>query len=146
MLEFRVLGPVEVWRAGEPVELSGRKMRAMLTTLLLSANKVVVTERLVAMLWGEQPPPTAVAQLHKYVSQLRTKLGPDCVVRHGAGYQLRIGQNTLTCCTPGRTPSPPGSPTGTGWPACGPASDPPCCSSPRGWRYSSPGCSSSAGC
>ncbi|MFG2064600.1 BTAD domain-containing putative transcriptional regulator [Micromonospora sp. NPDC048871] len=95
MLEFRVLGPVEVWRDGEAVELSGRKMRAMLATLLLSANKVVVTERLVAMLWGERPPPTAVAQLHKYVSQLRTKLGPDCVVRHGAGYQLRIGQNVL---------------------------------------------------
>lgn len=95
MLEFRVLGPIEVWRNGREVELSGRKMRAMLAALLLRANHVVLTERLVSVLWGEQPPPTAVAQLHKYVSQLRTKLGPECIGRHGVGYQLHIGQNVL---------------------------------------------------
>jgi DNA-binding SARP family transcriptional activator/tetratricopeptide (TPR) repeat protein len=95
MLEFRVLGPIEAWRDGREVELTGRKMRTMLAALLLRANRVVMIDHLVAMLWGERPPPTAVAQLHKYVSQLRARLGPDHIVRHGAGYQLKLGQHTL---------------------------------------------------
>ncbi|WP_283775810.1 AfsR/SARP family transcriptional regulator [Rhizomonospora bruguierae] len=95
MLKFCVLGPVEAWRNGREVELNGRKVRAMLAALLLQANQVVRIERLVAVLWGERPPPTAVAQLHKYVSQLRAKLGPECIIRHGAGYQIKLEQNVL---------------------------------------------------
>lgn len=74
MLEFRILGPIELWRDGVAVRLNSRKMRAALAALLLRANHVVTTDRLVAALWGEHPPVTAVSQVHKYVSQLRAEV------------------------------------------------------------------------
>jgi DNA-binding SARP family transcriptional activator len=41
VLEFRVLGPLEVVGDGGPVRLSGPRQRATLAVLLLSANRVV---------------------------------------------------------------------------------------------------------
>jgi DNA-binding SARP family transcriptional activator len=58
-VEFRILGPLEVVERGETVALGSRKARALLALLLLHANEVVSTDRLVDDLWGEQPPPTA---------------------------------------------------------------------------------------
>jgi DNA-binding transcriptional activator of the SARP family len=95
MLDFRILGPIEVWRDGRPVRISGRKVRAVLAALLLRADHVVRTDRLIEALWGDEPPPTASAQLHKYVSQLRGELGQDLIVRHGDGYRLRLGRHQL---------------------------------------------------
>src|SRR5919204_6389167 len=40
-LEFRVLGPLEVVRAGRTVPLGGRMSRALLALLLLEPNRVV---------------------------------------------------------------------------------------------------------
>ncbi len=93
--EFRILGTIEVWRDGRALGLGGRKMRGVLAALVLHADRVVLTERLVAALWGEQPPGTAVAQVHKHVSELRGLLGQECIVRHGGGYRLHIGSNTV---------------------------------------------------
>jgi DNA-binding SARP family transcriptional activator/tetratricopeptide (TPR) repeat protein len=90
VLSFRLLGPIEVWREDRAVRLNGRKARAVLATLMLHANRPVLTDRLVAMLWGEFPPVTAVAQVHKYVSQLRSEIGQDCITRSGTGYSLRV--------------------------------------------------------
>jgi DNA-binding SARP family transcriptional activator len=36
-LEFRLLGPLEVWRSGRPVEVRGAKPRSLLAMLLLHA-------------------------------------------------------------------------------------------------------------
>jgi DNA-binding SARP family transcriptional activator len=59
-MEFRLLGPLEV-RAGDgPIPLGGLKQRALLTLLLLRANRVVARERLIDELWGDEPPETAV--------------------------------------------------------------------------------------
>jgi len=95
MLEFRVLGPIEVWRDGHAIRLNGLKGRSVLAALLLRANHVVLTERLIAVLWGPRPPATAVAQVHKYLSQLRAELGQDCIVRYGNGYKLEIAPDRL---------------------------------------------------
>ena len=95
-MEFRILGPLEVVDdSGEPVELAGQKQRALLAVLLLRANQVVSTERLVDELWGEQAPRTATASLQNSISQLRKKLGADRVVTRPAGYVLRIGPEEL---------------------------------------------------
>src|SRR5919204_4596779 len=52
--QFRVLGPLEVADGdGAPVALGGQKQRALPALLLLRANEVVPTERLVDQLWGE---------------------------------------------------------------------------------------------
>ena len=67
VLEFRILGPLEVLDGEQPVPLGGRNQRALLTLLLLHANEAVSTERLVDQLWGEHPPRTATTSLQNTV-------------------------------------------------------------------------------
>src|SRR5688572_21549221 len=76
-LQFRILGPIEVWRDGEVVDLGTRKQRAVLALLLLNANRVVSTERLIDQLWGDTPPETARSALQVYVAGLRKALGGE---------------------------------------------------------------------
>jgi DNA-binding SARP family transcriptional activator len=95
VLEFRILGPLEVAADGEPLQLSGQKQRALLALLLLDVNRVVSTDRIVDALWGEEPPRTAATSLQNFVSQLRKLLGSDLVVTKPPGYQLRIEPEQL---------------------------------------------------
>ena len=44
LLQFRVLGPLEVWRDGTLLRLGGERQRALLALLLLHANELVRTE------------------------------------------------------------------------------------------------------
>src|SRR6516162_10914268 len=90
MVEFRILGPLEVTDEHVPVSLGGHKHRAVLALLLLRAGEVVATDRLVAELWGEQPPKTATTSLKNSISQLRKLLGPGVVATKPPGYQLRV--------------------------------------------------------
>ncbi|OXY98207.1 AfsR/SARP family transcriptional regulator [Streptomyces diastatochromogenes] len=89
-MEFRVLGPVEAWRGGERVALSGSKMHTVLATMLLAQERVVSDSRLSALLWGWEPPATASAQIYTYMSRLRKQLGEEVeIVRRPPGYVLR---------------------------------------------------------
>src|SRR6476620_3008594 len=90
MTEFRVLGPLEVVEHGSPLALGGGKQRALLAVLLLHANEVVSTERLIDELWGEAPPLTVTKSIHVYVSRLRKELGEERVVTRAPGYLLRV--------------------------------------------------------
>src|SRR5256714_7997708 len=98
-MEFRLLGPLEVSCAGRRVQLGGHKQRALLVALVLNANRVVATHRLVDMLWGEEFPTTAVHALHVYLSQLRKALkaaGSTARIRtHPAGYQVELDPDEL---------------------------------------------------
>ena len=88
MLEFRILGPLEVLADGEPVSLPRKKQRALLALLLLRAGEVVSTDELIEELWAGQPPATAKDALQNYVSQLRKALGPEVIVTRDPGYVL----------------------------------------------------------
>jgi len=95
VLEFRILGPLEAAADSEPLQLSGQKQRALLALLLLDANRVVSTDRIIDALWGEEPPRTAATSLQNFVSQLRKLLGSDVLVTKPPGYQLRIEPEQL---------------------------------------------------
>jgi DNA-binding SARP family transcriptional activator len=95
MLEFRILGPLEVTADGAPVALIGRNQRSVLALLLLRANEVVSTERLVDHIWGEQPPRTAVTSLQNAISQLRKAVGADLLVTRPPGYLLAVEPEQL---------------------------------------------------
>jgi DNA-binding SARP family transcriptional activator len=95
VLEFRILGPLEVADAGEPVQLHGQKQRALLALLLLEPNRVVSTDRIIDSLWGEEPPKTAATSLQNFVSQLRKLLGPETLLTKPPGYELRLEQEQL---------------------------------------------------
>ena len=90
MLDFRVLGPLEVLADGESVELGGQKQRVLLAILLLEANRVVASDRLIDALWEEEPPETAQKALQVYVSQLRKLLGKERLETRAPGYLLRV--------------------------------------------------------
>ncbi|WP_235002218.1 AfsR/SARP family transcriptional regulator [Actinacidiphila paucisporea] len=89
-LEFRLLGPVSVTRAGTAVALPGAKIHTVLAVLLLARGALVADGRLSAALWGDAPPPTSNAQIYTYVSRLRKILGDDAerISRKGPGYVL----------------------------------------------------------
>lgn len=94
-MEFRLLGSFEVWDGDEPVEIAGSKRRALLALLVLRANEVVRSERLIEELWGERPPRNAAAALHSHVSRLRKALGPEVLARRQWGYVLRSAPETI---------------------------------------------------
>ena len=75
MLEFRVLGPLQVEKEGRLLPLGGSKQRGLLALLLLDRNRVVSRDQLVDLLWGESPPASAANSIQIYVSKLRRLLG-----------------------------------------------------------------------
>ena len=90
MVEFRILGPLEVVEHDRPVVLGGPKQRALLAVLLLHRGEVLSTDRLIDELWGEHPPTTAVKTLQGYVSRLRRALGADVLQTRGRGYAISL--------------------------------------------------------
>jgi DNA-binding SARP family transcriptional activator len=89
-LEFRILGPLEVSDETGHVALGGPKQRALLAILVLDAGRVVPTDRLIDLLWGEEAPRTATASLQNAVARLRRALGADVLVTHAPGYRLEV--------------------------------------------------------
>jgi predicted ATPase/DNA-binding SARP family transcriptional activator len=97
-MEFRILGPLEVVDGDRVVALGGGKERALLAVLLLHANEVVPSERLIDELWGEAAPVTVAKSVQIYVSHLRRALrgergenGADgLLVTRAGGYMLRL--------------------------------------------------------
>jgi DNA-binding SARP family transcriptional activator len=89
-IEFRLLGPLEVTLHERPLALGGVKQRSLLAILLLHANQVLSSDRLIDELWGASPPPTAAKSLQVMVSKLRKKLGDRRLVTHPPGYVLRV--------------------------------------------------------
>jgi YVTN family beta-propeller protein len=94
-MEFRILGPLEVVDDGRPVAIRRGKEQALLAYLLLHANEVVPSGRLIDALWDERPPPTASKILQNAVSHLRKELGDGRLLTRDPGYLLRVEQGEL---------------------------------------------------
>ena len=94
-MEFRILGPLEVWDGGGEVSLGGPKPRALLAGLLLHPNEVVPTDRLIDELWGEDSPQDAAAALRVNVSRLRKALPQDVLTTRAPGYVLQVEPDEL---------------------------------------------------
>jgi DNA-binding SARP family transcriptional activator/tetratricopeptide (TPR) repeat protein len=96
-LRINLLGEVTGSYDGKPLDLGGRRQRAVLAVLLLARGEVVPAERLADAVWGERPPDDASAALQSYVSHLRRALQPGTpararsavIVREGRGYAVR---------------------------------------------------------
>ncbi len=93
--DFRMLGPVEVVRDGQPLRLGGRRQRSLLALLLLEHGRPVSTDRLIDELWRETPPPGAERTLRVYVSRLRASLGADGLIARSPGYILEVEADRL---------------------------------------------------
>ncbi|WP_109508837.1 AfsR/SARP family transcriptional regulator [Nocardioides speluncae] len=89
-LEVRLLGRVEAIVDGEPVELPGRRPRALLAVLALSAGESVPAESLYERVWGHDQAGDVRASLYTCVSRLRRALGDDAIGTESGRYQLRV--------------------------------------------------------
>ena len=94
MVEFGILGPLEIAAGGQPLPVQGARTRAVLAMLLVHANQVVPADRLTAELWAGQPADRAAASLQVRVSQLRKVLRAageaDRLVTRPPGYLIRV--------------------------------------------------------
>ena len=104
-MRYRLLGQLEViGDDGQVVVFAGDKERIVLAALLLGANRVVSTDRLIDALWGERPPHRASNALQVQVSRLRKKLargshGEGALVSEPSGYRLAVepGELDVAC-------------------------------------------------
>lgn len=95
MLDFTILGPVEVRADGEPVPISAAKLRTLLAALLLRPNRTVPTSTLIEQVWGDQPPQRGVAALQNYVMRLRQALGGSHIRTTPGGYSISVSPAQL---------------------------------------------------
>jgi len=96
VLEFRILGPLEVVGESGPIRLGGPRQRATLAILLLHGNAVVSVDQLADALYAGVPPVTAVTQVQRQVSELRKALAPESPIETRApGYLIRLAPDQL---------------------------------------------------
>jgi DNA-binding SARP family transcriptional activator/tetratricopeptide (TPR) repeat protein len=96
-LTFQVLGPLAVHRGPGELPVTAPRERAVMAALVRGAGAVVHRDQLIADVWGDDVPPSAVATLHSYLAQLRRRLEPapgsgtfSVVERTGTGYRLNV--------------------------------------------------------
>ncbi|WP_330275265.1 tetratricopeptide repeat protein [Lentzea sp. NBC_00516] len=90
--EVKILGPVEVCGPHGRAVLTGARQRSIVAVLALHAGTPVAVDRLVDVLWGDDPPRTAVRSLHSHVARVRQALAdcgmPGALMTKPGGYQL----------------------------------------------------------
>nr|WTA65804.1 AfsR/SARP family transcriptional regulator [Micromonospora sp. NBC_00855] len=93
-LQIRLLGTVELSVDGRIATPGPAKRRAVLAGLALEANHPVSLARLTGMVWTEEPPASAVANLRSHAAALRRVLGDRLIARPNA-YELNLGPDEL---------------------------------------------------
>jgi DNA-binding SARP family transcriptional activator len=102
-LTFTVLGPVRAWRGETEIDLGQPKQRALLALLLLQPGHPLSPDEIVAVLWGDDPPDSALNQVHRNVGVLRRLLETDLkargasrfLVRGSGGYRLDVAPEAV---------------------------------------------------
>ena len=95
-MEFAILESLEVRSEGQLLPVPGDKQRQLLAMLLVHANEVVGSERLLEALW-RRPPGSGLNALQVRVSQLRKALGAGgaALETRPSGYLLRLEPGQL---------------------------------------------------
>ena len=88
IMEFRTLGPIELWSGGQRQDLGSARVRSLLAMLLLTPRTMVPVETLIDRLWETRPPPKARESLSVYVARLRSSL------RQAVGDKVRLAGRT----------------------------------------------------
>lgn len=96
-MEFRILGPLEVLEGDAVLEVSGQRQRGLLALLLLHANQVVSSSRLIEELWPDEASESHAGALQASVSRLRKALGgsAESIVTLPTGYVIKLAAEQL---------------------------------------------------
>lgn len=103
LIELAILGPLEMKRGSQRLDVGGSKQRTLLGALALEANRVVSDGELVNILWGDEPGEGAIDALRVHIHRLRRTF-ENCdgaradgrpLVRSLTGYSLVLKTNEL---------------------------------------------------
>ena len=94
-MEFRILGPLEVVDGARTVEIRPGTDRALLALLLVHANEVVSSYRLIEDLWSGSPPASAPKIVQSGISRIRRAIGESRIETHPPGYRIVVGPDEL---------------------------------------------------
>ncbi|MEV6564957.1 BTAD domain-containing putative transcriptional regulator [Streptomyces kronopolitis] len=100
-MHFRILGALQAGVDGATMPLGGVIKRRLLAYLLLNANRVVSTHKLLDVLWPEETPRTARKMIGNAVRGLRLDLAHGATDTRAAlltcapGYQLRVAPDAV---------------------------------------------------
>ncbi|MGC4934250.1 BTAD domain-containing putative transcriptional regulator [Gordonia sp. DT30] len=92
-----LLGPVSIIAASHPDSDSeipsvrpvpGIRAKRLLASLALADGRTRSADRLIADVWGDEPPRSPAAALHTQISRLRQLLGSEHLQGSGSGYRL----------------------------------------------------------
>jgi DNA-binding SARP family transcriptional activator len=90
VLRVCVLGPVRAWIGEREIDLGPARQRAVFAVLAAHAGRLVGRDELIAAVWGDSPPVTAVGNVYTYVSGLRRSLDAGMLSTASGGYLLRL--------------------------------------------------------
>ncbi len=96
-MEFRLLGPVEVWAADGCLEMGPPQQRAVLAALAVDAGRPVFRGTLIDRVWSERAPEGAASALYAHINRIRRVLAaaaageePVRLARRSGGYVLEV--------------------------------------------------------
>jgi DNA-binding SARP family transcriptional activator/WD40 repeat protein len=97
-LDYRVLGPVEVWADGRQLDIGGARQRRLLGALVLADGRPVSAERLIDIVWVGEPPDRARNTLRTYIARARRALeinGEAPLMTDPTGWRLERPDDSL---------------------------------------------------
>ncbi|GAB7037152.1 MULTISPECIES: AfsR/SARP family transcriptional regulator [Catenuloplanes] len=100
-LRLAVLGPVRAWFGGTELDLGAPQQRSVMAMLVLREGTAVTADEIIAGMWGDDPPRTALTTIRTYVCRQRATLGragADRAVRiesASGGYALHVPPGTV---------------------------------------------------
>ncbi|WP_430783259.1 BTAD domain-containing putative transcriptional regulator [Actinoplanes sp. G11-F43] len=103
-ITFAVLGPLRGWHGDTEIDPGPPKQQALLSLLLLRSGHPVPLHEILDVLWGENPPDTALTVVYRHVGALRRLLEPELpargssrwLTRGAGGYRLDVAADDLT--------------------------------------------------
>jgi DNA-binding SARP family transcriptional activator/tetratricopeptide (TPR) repeat protein len=99
-VEVRVLGTVEVQVGDSTLNLAKRQHRLILGILSLEPNRPIRIDRLIDLLWGDDPPQQARSVIYSRISELRAALNKANGTATEGGQLLTVGSSYLLQIAP----------------------------------------------
>jgi SARP family transcriptional regulator, regulator of embCAB operon len=99
-MRLEILGPVRIANENGINGIGAQKVEILLATLAIRSGQVVSVDQLIAEIWGDEPPRSAIGGLYVYVSQVRKLVrrpgaAASPVLTKPSGYMLTLGSAEL---------------------------------------------------
>ena len=97
MARFSVLGPLEVKTDDDRcIDIPRQKLRSVFVILLMNGDKIISTDRISRLLWGQDAPQGRTHAVHSYISSLRSIVAECCRLTNARpGYRVSVEPGEL---------------------------------------------------